>query len=333
MDILKTLSEELNIKLGQVESAVALLDDGNTVPFIARYRKEATGGLDDEVLRALTERLTYLRNLEARKEEVKNLIAVQEKLTDEISDAIDAAVTLTEVDDIYRPFRPKRKTRASVAKERGLEPLAELLKQQKDSYEKCLREAALAYINEEDGVPTAKDALLGACDIVAEEVSDNAEYRKEIRRLTAEYGKITSVKVGEEEAGVYEQYYEFEEKIKTLPSHRILALNRAEKEGVLKVSVVIESEILLNYLFMVEITNYTSPAFKYMARAVCDGYERLIAPSIEREIRSDMFDAASESAIKLFSDNFKHLLMGAPLRGKTATGRDVSLLWLTKRVR
>lgn len=322
MDILKTLSEELNIKESQVSSAVALLDDGNTVPFIARYRKEATGGLDDEVLRKLTERLTYLRNLEARKEEVRSLIEAQGNLTEEISDAIDGAATITEVDDIYRPFRPKRKTRASVAKEKGLEPLAELIKEERDMYEPSLEDIALTYVNEENGLSGFKEALLGACDIIAEEISDNAEYRKEIRAITAEYGKIASVKTGEDEEGVYEQYYEYEEAIKTLPPHRVLALNRAEKEDVLRVSVVISSDFVLNYLFMAVVNNYNSPAFKYIARAICDGYERLVAPSIEREIRNDLFDNASESAIKLFSDNLKHLLMGAPLKGKTVLGYD-----------
>jgi uncharacterized protein len=249
MDILKTLSEELNVRLSQVEAAVKLLDDGNTVPFIARYRKEVTGGLDDEVLRRLTERLTYLRNLESRKEEVKNLIDAQEKLTPELIEAIDNAVTLTEVDDIYRPYRPKRKTRASVAKERGLEPLAELIKEERDEYVPSLIEQAESYIDEEKGVPTAKDALAGACDIIAEEVSDNADYRREIRALTSEFGKISSVKSGEDEHGVYEQYYEYEEAIKTIPPHRVLAINRAEKEDVLKVSVVVASDLILNWLF------------------------------------------------------------------------------------
>ena len=322
MDILKTLSEELKVKLPQVEAAVKLLDDGNTVPFIARYRKEVTGGLDDEVLRKLTERLTYLRNLEARKEEVKNLIDAQEKLTPEIIEAIDNAATLTEVDDIYRPFRPKRKTRASVAKERGLEPLADLIREERDDYEPSLIETAWTFVDEEKGVPTAKDALAGACDIIAEEVSDNADYRREIRSLTAEFGKIVSVKCGEEEHGVYEQYYEYEEAIKTIPPHRVLAINRGEKEEVLKVDVEVPSDLILNQLFSAHVKNYKSPAFKYISRAICDSYDRLIAPSIEREIRNDLFDTASESAIALFSDNLKHLLMAAPLKGKTVMGYD-----------
>ena len=322
MDVIKKLSEELGIRQTQAEAAVKLLDDGNTVPFIARYRKEATGGLDDEILRTLTERLNYLRNLDARREEVKTLIDAQGKLTPELIEAIDAAATLTEVDDIYRPYRPKRKTRASVAKERGLEMLAELIKEERDSYEPTLEETAEQYIDEEKGVPTAGDALSGACDIIAEEVSDNAEYRREIRALTSEFGKISSRKAGEDEHGVYEQYYEYDEALKTIPAHRVLAINRAEKEEVLKVTVTVPSDLILNWLFSAHIKNYKSPAFKYVSHAVCDGYDRLIAPSIEREMRNDLFDNASESAIKLFSDNLKHLLMAAPLKGKTVMGYD-----------
>lgn len=322
MDIFKILSEELKIKQTQVESAVKLLDGGNTVPFIARYRKEVTGGLDDEVLRTLTERLTYLRNLDARREEVKNLIDAQGNLTPELIEAIDAAATLTEVDDIYRPFRPKRKTRASVAKERGLEPLAELIKEEREEYESSLGEAAAEYVDEEKGVASAKEALAGACDIIAEEISDNADYRREIRALTAEFGKLVSKKAGDDESGVYEQYYDYSENIKSVPPHRVLAINRGEKEKTLKADVEIGSDLILNYLFSAVVKNYNSPAFKYIASAICDGYERLIAPSIEREIRNDLFDTASESAIKLFSDNLKHLLMAAPLKGKTVMGYD-----------
>ena len=322
MDIIKTLSEELGVKISQLDAAVKLLDDGNTVPFIARYRKEVTGGLDDEVLRKLTERLTYLRNLEARREEVKGLIDAQGNLTSELVEAIDNAATLTEVDDIYRPFRPKRKTRASVAKERGLEPLAQLIKEERDEYAPSLLEEAAKYIDEEKGVASAAEALSGACDIIAEEVSDNADYRREIRALTTGFGKIVSVKCGDEEHGVYEQYYEYEEAVSTIPPHRVLAINRGEKEEVLKVTVGVRDDLILNWLFFAHIKNFKSPSFKYIARAVCDGYERLIAPSIEREIRNDLFDTASESAIKLFSDNLKHLLMSAPLKGKTVMGYD-----------
>ncbi|MBQ7670894.1 MAG: RNA-binding transcriptional accessory protein [Clostridia bacterium] len=322
MNILQRLTDELGIRLSQTEAAVKLLDDGNTVPFISRYRKEVTGGLDDEILRRLTERLSYLRNLEARKEEVKGLIEAQEKLTPELVAAIDAAETLTEVDDIYRPFRPKRKTRASVAKERGLEPLADLIKEERDEYTPSLADAAASFVAAEKGVESAADALSGACDIIAEEVSDNAEYRREIRAMTSEFGRISSVKIGEDEHGVYEQYYEYDEALKTIPAHRVLAINRAEKEEVLRVSVTVKDDFILNWLFLTHVKNYKSPAFRYIARAICDGYYRLIAPSIEREIRNDLFDNASESAIKLFSDNLKHLLMSAPLKGKTVMGYD-----------
>lgn len=321
MDILKKISEEMNIPLSKLEKTVELLDEGNTVPFIARYRKEVTGGLDDTVLRDLTDRLGYLRNLEARKEEIKNLIDGQGLLTPELIEAIDAAQTITEADDIYRPFRPKRKTRASVAKEKGLEPLAVLISEMKDDYGASLESIAEEYIDSEKGVENAKAALDGACDIIAENVSDNADYRRDIRALTFDNGTITSVKNGEGES-VYEIYYDFKEKLKSVPSHRILAMNRGEKEDILKVSVNVDSDIILNYLFANVITNYKSPAFRYMARAICDGYDRLIAPSIEREIRSTLFDNASESAIKLFSENLKNLLMQSPLKGKTVLGYD-----------
>ena len=321
MDILQRISEEMGIALSKLEKTVELLDEGNTVPFIARYRKEVTGGLDDTVLRDLTDRLGYLRNLEARKEEVKNLIEAQGNLTPELVEAIDAAQTITEVDDIYRPFRPKRKTRASVAKERGLEPLANLIMQMLPEYESPIEAQAEAYVDAEKGVESAKDALDGACDIIAEAVSDNADYRREIRGLTFNYGTISSTKAGEGES-VYEIYYNFSEKLKTVPSHRILAMNRGEKEDILKVSVSVDTDIILNYLFANVITNYTSPAFRYVSRAICDSYDRLIAPSIEREIRSTLFDNASESAIKLFSENLKNLLMQSPLKGKTVLGYD-----------
>lgn len=231
MDIQKIISEELSVKEKQVAAAVELLDAGNTVPFIARYRKEATGGLDDEALRRLSERVTYLRNLEKRKEEVRALIAARGQLTDEIDAAIDAAQTVTETDDIYRPFRPKRKTRASVARERGLAPLAELISSCAPSYNPPIEKAAEEYVDEEKEVPDARAALAGACDIIAEEVSDNAEYRQMIRSLTSEWGSISSKLSGEDGDGVYTQYYEYTEKISALPPHRYLAMNRGENEG------------------------------------------------------------------------------------------------------
>lgn len=321
MDIIKTLAEEFKIKEEQVEKTVSLIDDGNTIPFIARYRKEETGSLDDTLLRDLDDRLTYLRNIEKRKEEVKNLITEMGKMTDEISAAIDNAKTITEVDDIYRPFRPHRKTRASVAKERGLEPLAELILEQKESYEPSLEEIAAEYIDEEKGVASAEEALAGACDIIAEGVSDNAEYRKTIRKATFDTGMISS-KAAKEEDSVYSQYYEYSDRIAKIPSHRILAINRGEKEEFLKVNISVEKEMILNFLCSEMITTLKSPAVKYIESAIVDSYERLIAPSIEREIRNDLFDEAGEGAIKLFADNLKHLLMQAPLKGKTVLGFD-----------
>ncbi len=322
MDIQKMISEELSVKEKQVAAAVELLDAGNTVPFIARYRKEATGGLDDEALRRLSERLTYLRNLEKRKEEVRALIAAQGQLTDEIDAAIDAAQTVTETDDIYRPFRPKRKTRASVARERGLAPLAELISSCAPSYNPPIEKAAEEYVDEEKEVPDVRAALAGACDIIAEEVSDNAEYRQMIRSLTSEWGSISSKLSGEDGDGVYTQYYEYTEKISALPPHRYLAMNRGENEGALKISVEIGQDIILNALFNRAIADYRSTAFPYMASAVTDSYARLIAPSIEREIRADLFDRACVSAIGVFSDNLRHLLLGAPLKGKCVLGYD-----------
>ena len=321
MNIIETLAKEFNIKVEQVEKTVALIDEGNTIPFIARYRKEVTGSLDDTLLRDLDDRLTYLRNIEKRKQEVKDLIAAQEKLTDEIAKAIDEAKTITEIDDIYRPFRPHRKTRASVAREKGLEGLATLLIEQREAYEPDLDTLAAEYVDEEKGVNNIEEAYAGACDIIAEDVSDNAEYRKEIRALTFEHGMLTSKQNGEDDS-VYAQYYDYSERINKIPGHRVLAINRGEKEEFLKVSVEISADIILNYLFNLIIAANPSPAKKYVENAIVDGYERLIAPSVEREIRNDLFDNASEGAIKLFSDNLKHLLMQAPIKGKTVLGFD-----------
>ena len=321
MDIIKKLAEELGLKEEQVKNTVALIDDGNTIPFIARYRKEVTGSLDDTVLRSLFDRLNYLRNLEARKEEVRAAIEGQGKLTDEIVEALSAAQTLTEVEDIYRPYKQKKKTRASVAREKGLEPLAALIMEQRTSYEKSLEELAADYIDEEKGVVSPEEALAGACDIIAEDVSDSAEVRKEIRRTTYDYGTLKS-KQDKEEDSVYAQYYDYEEKLNKIPDHRILAINRGEKEEFLKVSVEAPKDMILNYMFDKFITEYNSPARKYVESAVLDAYDRLIAPSIEREIRSDMFDRASEGAIVLFSDNLRHLLLTPPLKGKTVLGLD-----------
>ena len=321
MDIIKTLAEEFKLKEEQVRKTVDLIDGGDTIPFIARYRKEVTGSLDDAVLRDLNDRLEYLRNIEKRKEEVKSLIEAQGNLTLEIEAAIINAKTITEVDDIYRPFRPKRKTRASVARERGLEDLAKLLMEQRLEYIPSIEEFAETFISEEKGVPDVSSALAGACDIIAEEVSDNAEYRKALRSQTFDYGVLNVTKAKEEDS-VYAQYYEYSEPLKKIPGHRILAINRGEKEEFLKVSVEISSDIVLNYLHNCVVTEPASPAYKYVSAAIVDGYERLIAPSIEREIRNDMFDNASEGAIKVFADNLGHLLMQSPLKGKTVLGFD-----------
>ena len=321
MNIIETLAKELSLGEEQVEKTVALIDEGNTIPFIARYRKEVTGSLDDNVLRSLDERLTQLRNLEKRKEEVRGLIAAQEKLTDEISAAIDAASTVTEVDDIYRPFRPHRKTRASVAREKGLEDLAIIILTQEDEYTPSIEEQAEGFISEEKGVASVEEAIAGACDIIAEDVSDNAEYRKKLRALSVEYGSLVSRATSETDS-VYSMYYDYSESLKKIPGHRVLAINRGEKEEFLKVTLSIPLEIVLNYLYNEVITSSKSPAYKYVRAAIDDSYDRLIAPSIEREIRNDLFDNACEGAIKVFSDNLGHLLMQSPLKGKTVLGFD-----------
>ena len=321
MTIIETLAKELNLTVDQVEKTVALIDEGNTIPFIARYRKEVTGSLDDSVLRTLDERLTALRNLEKRKEEVKNLIDAQGKLTSEIVAAIDRAVTVTEVDDIYRPYRPKRKTRASVARERGLEPLATLILAQEKTYDPAIEVQAETFVDPEKEVPTVQDALQGAMDIIAEDVSDNAEYRKKLRSLTFDYGSLVT-KAAKEEDSVYSMYYDYTEAIKKIPGHRILAINRGEKEEFLKVSLTVPEETVLGFLYNSVLTSTTSPAMPYVRDAVTDSYNRLIAPSIEREIRNDLFDTACEGAIKVFSDNLSHLLMQPPLKGKVVLGFD-----------
>jgi len=321
MDIIKALAEELSLTPEQVEKTVELIDDGNTIPFIARYRKEVTGSLDDEKLRDLSERLNYLRNLEARKAEVHALITEQGKMTPEIEAALAAAKILTEVEDIYRPYRPKRKTRASVARERGLEPLANAIMEQNESYSPSIEELAASLIDAEKGVETAEDAINGALDIIAEDISDNADFRKMIRTLTMDWGELVSVAAKEEDS-VYAQYYDFKEPLRKVPGYRILAVNRGEKEEFLKVSVEMQSEIILNNLYAKILVKNDSPAKSYIERAIVDSYDRLIAPSIEREIRSTMFDDACEGAMKVFEVNLKNLLMQPPLKGKTALGYD-----------
>ena len=330
MDILAKLSEELSIPQSKVEAAVALLDDGNTVPFIARYRKEVTGSLDDGQLRDLEERLHYLRSFETRKNEIYNAIDTQGKMTPEIAAALDGAKTLTELEDIYRPYKQKRRTRASVAREKGLEDLALTLLMQEECTADEINEKASGFINEELGVENIEQALDGACDIIAEDVSDNAEYRRELRALTHDYARIITEKLELKDADdkkrregeTYAMYFDYNEKISDMPPHRILAINRAEKEGFIRVSLDMPSDIALNYLVPQVVTNPSSPAASYVSRAVVDSYDRLIAPSIEREIRSDRFDEAAEGAIKVFAENLRGLLMQAPVKGMTVLGYD-----------
>ncbi len=321
MDIIERLSEELSIKRSQIEAAVGLIDEGNTIPFIARYRKEVTGSLDDEQLRALDDRLNYLRGLEKRKEEVRNAITEQGKMTAEIEEALFAAQILAEVEDIYRPFKQKKKTRASVAREKGLLPLAELLLTQETKYAAEISVIAASYIDEEKGVENEKTALNGAMDIIAEMISDDADYRKDIRMLTYEHAML-SVKQAKDEDSDYAMYYDYSEKVSSIPPHRTLAITRGEKEEFLKVSVDISKDIILNYLLYRVVTNPKSPAAPYLISALADSYDRLIAPSIEREIRADLFDVAGEGAIKVFAQNLKNLLMQAPIKGKTVLGLD-----------
>ena len=322
MNITNTLEQEFKIPEKRLAGTIALFDSGDTIPFIARYRKEVTGSLDDQLLRELYDRLTYLRNLENRKNEVMKSIEEQGKLTGEITAAVEAAKTLVEVEDIYRPFRPKRKTKASVAKEKGLEPLSEILYSQ-NIFEGDINEIAAQYIDEEKGVKSAEEALGGAMDIVAENVSDNAAFRKQIRAMTFEHAMITSKKTGEGDEGkIYSMYFDFAEPVKKIPSHRILALNRAEKEGFVKVSVEVDKAIALNYLFDETIAKKRSLTAQFVERAVIDAYDRLISPSIEREIRGDIFEASSESSIKIFALNLKNLLLSPPLKGKTVLGFD-----------
>ncbi len=321
MNIIETLSKELNISAERIERTVELLDDGNTIPFIARYRKEVTGSLDDTQLRALADRLNYLRSLEARKAEVRELIDGQGKLTPEIEKALENAKILTEVEDIYAPYRPKRRTRASIARERGLEELANLIMAQSSDYSPSLEDAALSFVDAEKGVESAEDALNGACDIIAEDISDNAEFRKRIRALTFQNALIVTVGAKEEDS-VYSQYYDYSEPIRRIPGHRVLAINRGEKEEFLKVSLEMPSDIVISYLSAQIIKNPGSPARAYLERTVNDSYERLIAPSIEREIRTTLFENASEAAMKVFVVNLKNLLMQPPLKGKTTLGYD-----------
>ena len=320
MDILQVITQELGVQKWQVEAAVKLIDEGNTIPFISRYRKEATGSLNDEQLRNLNERLTYLRNLEDKKNQVLSSIEDQGKLTEELKAQILAAQTLVVVEDLYRPYRPKRRTRATIAKEKGLEPLANIIMLQMTG--KSIEEEAEAFVSEEKEVASVADAIAGAKDIIAEHISDEADYRIHIRDLTAQKGTINSTAKDPEAQSVYEMYYEFEEPVKKLAGHRVLALNRGEKEKFLTIKVAAPEEDILRYLEKQVITRdnpFTTPILKEVTE---DSYKRLIAPAIEREIRSDLTEKAEDGAIKVFGKNLEQLLMQPPIAGQTVLGWD-----------
>ncbi len=323
MDILQIIADELNVKYKQVENAVNLIDEGNTIPFIARYRKEVTGGLSDEDLRILYERLNYLRNLENRKEEVKNSIEEQGKLTDEIVKALQNAKILAEVEDIYRPYKQKKRTRATVAKEKGLEPLSEALINQDNKV--SIEEIAKKFIDSEKGVETVEDAIAGAKDIIAENISDNPTYRKEIKRYCYRDGVIATEvneKDEKEDKATYQMYFDFNEKVNRIPSHRILAINRAEKENAIKLKIQKPEENIIDFIERDVIKDKNSNYANILEDTVEDSFKRLIEPSVEREIRSDLTEKAEEKAIKVFGQNAKQLLMGAPLKGLTVMGFD-----------
>ena len=320
MDINQKITEELGVKKWQVDAAVKLIDEGNTIPFIARYRKEATGTLDDEQLRKLHERLTYLRNLEEKKEQVLSSIEEQGKLTEELKKQILAAETLVVVEDLYRPYRPKRRTRATIAKEKGLEPLAAVITLQKTK--QPVEELAAEYIDPEKGVNTADEAIAGAKDIIAESISDEADYRIWIRKITAQKGRVISAAKDEKAESVYEMYYDFEEPVNRLAGHRVLALNRGEKEKFLTVKIEAPEEDIIRYLEKKTIRGdnpYTTPILKDVAE---DSYKRLIAPAIEREIRNDLTEKAEDGAIEVFKKNLEQLLMQPPIVGQTVLGWD-----------
>lgn len=312
------LSKELGISLKQVTSVIEMLDEGNTVPFIARYRKERTGGLTDEVLRKFNERLTYLRNLESRKEDVLRIIEEQEKLTPELKLKIEKATTLTEVEDIYRPFKAKKRTRATMAVEKGLKPLAELILS--GEFNGDILKEANKYINEEKGVKNEEEALQGARDIISEIISDNADYRKWIRNFVQKDG-IIQVKGSSEEQTPYEMYYDYKEPVRTIPSHRILAINRGEKEKILSVKVTCNDDKIIDYLNK-KVLKGNKITDKYLEESIKDSFKRLIYPSIEREIRSELTSKGEEGAIDIFKANLKALLMQAPIKGKVVMGFD-----------
>lgn len=318
MDICKILEQEFNLKKSQVDNTINLIDEGNTIPFIARYRKEMTGSLDDQVLREFFDRLNYLRNLEEKREQVKKLIDEQQNLTEEISLALDKAKTITEIEDIYRPFRPKRRTRATIAKEQGLEPLSNIIFEQETK--ESIEEIAKNYINEEKGILSIQDAINGAKDIIAEIISDNAEYRTIIRTETLKKGLILS-NAKKEEPSLYEMYYDFCEPIKKIAGHRVLALNRGEKENFLTVKIEEPFDDIFKIL-QNKILKKFSTTKQYILEVIEDSYKRLIAPSIEREIRNDLTEKAEESAIKVFGENLKQLLLQAPIKDKIVLAID-----------
>lgn len=316
MNIIETLANEFKVKTHQIENTVKLLDEGNTIPFIARYRKEATGSLDDQILRAISDRLDYLRSLTEQKEKVTASIEEQGAMTPEIASAIDNAKTLTELEDIYRPYRPKRKTRASVAKARGLEPLASEILKQNNEFDP--QSAAVEYINEE--VPTAQDALNGACDIIAEIISDDANVRRQLRYMLRAHGIVT-VKGAADELGVYENYADYSEPVSKIANHRILAINRGEKEDMLKVSIELDKAVGMSVLTGLYV-NGSNASSALVSQAAEDSYTRLVYPAVEREIRNDLTERASADAIKVFASNTAQLLMQPPVRGKVAIGLD-----------
>lgn len=323
MDIFKIIAEELNVKYTQVESTVKLIDEGNTIPFIARYRKEVTGGLSDEQLRDLFDRLNYLRNLEARKEEVRNSIEEQGKLTDEIIAALSNAKILAEVEDIYRPYKQKKRTRATFAKEKGLEPLADLILKQDSNV--SILDAAAEFVDPEKGVESVEDAIAGAKDIIAENISDDPEYRKVIKKYCYRDGIIvteSNAKTEEEENKTYQMYFDFSEKVSRIPSHRILAINRGEKENAIKLKMQKPEENIIDFMERDLITGKDLSYNEIIDDTVKDSFKRLIEPSVEREIRADLTEKAEEKAIKVFGQNAKQLLLGAPLKGLTVMGFD-----------
>ena len=320
MNINEKIAQELNIKTSQVENTIKLIDDGNTIPFIARYRKEVTGNLSDETLREFDERLKYLRNLESRKEEIIRLIDEQGKLTDELKQAIEKAEILSELEDIYRPYKQKKRTRATIAKEKGLEPLSNIIYLQSDKRD--INEIAKEFIDPEKGVETIEDALNGAKDIIAETVADNAEYRKKMKKLCNKEVVVTIKAANEDEKSPYEMYYNFNETLRTLPSHRILAINRGEKENYLKVKVEKPDDKVIGFIENDIIKDKNSQFGKLIEESIEDGYKRLIEPSVDREIRSELFEKAEEKAIKVFGKNAKQLLLQAPIKNITALGFD-----------